>query len=475
MGDDNADGLTPQTPWKSFDKLEGLTLNPGDSILLARGSDFHQILEVSAAGSESRPIVIDAYGDGTRPLVAAPDSSLYAVCVRNSSYLILQNIEIVNKGTSRMAARTGVKISADNSGVSRDITLNSLYIHDVNGSLVKEEGGGSGLLVETRSDSVASRFDGLVIENCILRRCERNGMIWACDTWSRRRWGNPSTGVTVRHNLLEEIPGDGIVPIGCDGAVIEYNLMRNCTALLPDSEAAAGFWPWSCDNTVIRFNEVTGLSTPWDSQAYDSDYNCTNTLIEYNYSHLNDGGLILICNDGGLGPEDNAGNVGTVVRYNLSINDGVRERLTRVGTFSPGIHIAGPVRNTLIENNILYVGPKPSDKVDRCIITSDSWNGYADSTFIKGNVFFAAEPTTFRMTGSTANEFSDNIYIGSFSALPSDATGRRSSETFEKTVSGAETPAEAFGFLLREIPVAGGEATLSTVNPDAIRSFFKTL
>ena len=56
----------------------------------------------------------------------------------------------------------------------------------------------------------------------------------------------------IRGNLIEEVPGDGIVPIGCDSTLIEYNVMRDCPDMLPDTEAAAGIWPWSCDNTLVQ-------------------------------------------------------------------------------------------------------------------------------------------------------------------------------------------------------------------------------
>ena len=74
--------------------------------------------------------------------------------------------------------------------------------------------------------------------------------------------------------MIEEVPGDGIVPIGCDSTLIEYNVMRDCPDMLPDTEAAAGIWPWSCDNTLVQFNEVSGHKAPWDAQGFDSDWNC---------------------------------------------------------------------------------------------------------------------------------------------------------------------------------------------------------
>lgn len=53
--------------------------------------------------------------------------------------------------------------------------------------------------------------------------------------------------MVIRHNVLEEIPGDGIVPIACDGALVEYNVMSKRTRPLPRGDAAVGIWPRSCD------------------------------------------------------------------------------------------------------------------------------------------------------------------------------------------------------------------------------------
>ena len=80
--------------------------------------------------------------------------------------------------------------------------------------------------------------------------------------------------------------------------------------------------------------------------------------MTYNFSHDNEGGFILICNSGESKPPYNIGNEGTVVQYNISIDDAVRTRKTRVGKFSPTIHIAGPTLGTLFSHNILFVSSK---------------------------------------------------------------------------------------------------------------------
>lgn len=410
-GKDTNSGLSPQDAWRSFNKLANLRLNAGDCIALKRGEVFDQVLELSAQGSFLEPIVVSAYGQGHKPIIRAPDHSLYAVRIFNSSYLQLKDIEVVNTGSTILPTRTGVKLESSNYGTAHTLVLSGLDIRDVNGSLVKGEGGGSGILIESRGDSILSNFDALLIEDCTIKRCQRNGMIWSAN-WNRYHRWFPSTNTIVRNNFIQGVPGDGIVPIACVNTLIEFNKMVDCPEILPQTEAAAGFWPWSCDNTTIQFNEVTGHNAPWDAQGFDSDYNCRNTVIQYNYSHQNAGGFVLICNSGES--RDQIGNIGTRVQYNLSIDDGNRIKPTRVGMFSPSIHIAGPAKETSIYRNIIYAGPKSAENVHRSVLTSDSWGGYADQTKIFENIFIAQQKSSFDLQSSTKNLTMDNTFIGEF-------------------------------------------------------------
>ena len=469
-GDDRDDGKSEKTAWKSLLRTKELQLRAGDSLLLRRNSSFNGLLEVSAEGKAGRPVVIGAYGTGRKPCIQAPDSSLYTVLVRNSDYLTLENLEVVNTGKQRMANRTGVKVLCKDYGVSHDIVLRALHIHDVNGSLIKQKGGGSGILIVNRGKDTPSTFDGLRVEDCVIRRCERNGIIWS--GYSNREHWHPNTRTVIRKNLIEEVPGDGIVPIGCDGALIEYNLMRNCPGTLPHSEAAAGLWPWSCDNTVIQFNEVSDHKAPWDAQGFDSDYNCRNTTIQYNYSHDNDGGLVLICNSG---TDPGAGNQGSVVQYNVSINDAIRPRATRNGIFSANIHIAGPCKNTLVKRNLLHVNPKTEPFIDRSIITSDAWDGYADSTVFRENVFFVPQESEIRLNRSTRNTFDGNYYLGNIKGRPEDPNGRNVSDYYNRCISKDPSGFNSLSFLFDTVVIGNSSAILKAVNRDTIHRFFETM
>ncbi len=135
--------------------------------------------------------------------------------------------------------------------------------------------------------------------------------------------------------------------------------MRDCPAILPESEAAAGIWPW--ESATIRWfssNEVSGHKAPTDAQGFDSDWNCQNTLIQYNYSHDNNGGFLLVCGPGNVDMPMNIGTNGTVARYNISVNDGLRGysvRMNKKSGFSPTFHISGKLKDTKIYNNVIFV------------------------------------------------------------------------------------------------------------------------
>lgn len=469
--DDNA-GTSENQAWKTFNPLREVRLNPGDKILLKKGQNFFGELEINGQGTQKARIIIDSYGKGKKkPCIVGDMMSMYAMRIYNSDYVTVQNIEIVNSGKKPIPGRTGLKIECTNYGVSHSIVVNNVTIRDVNGSLLKEEGGGSGILIENSGDSILSRFDSLTIENCHILRCARNAMIWS-GYYDRKNWF-PSKHTIVRNNLIEEVPGDGIVPIGCDSTLIEYNVMRNCPDVLPMTEAAAGFWPWSCDNTIIQFNDVSGHKAPWDAQAYDCDYNCTNTVIQYNYSHGNYGGLVLVC-DSGNERDYSLGNKNSIVRYNISIGDGIRPKETRQGMFSPNIHIAGRVENTLIERNIIHSNIKPADNIDRTMITSDNWDGYADNTSFTENIFYTAEKSKFDLTKSTRNYFNGNWYLGSYQQLPDDQEARTASEAYQTQVLDIDPNGYKGLYRLMESRTVEGE-TAYFVKKEAIEAFFNSL
>lgn len=417
-GNDSNSGNSPSKAWASLQKINQTIFQPGDKILFKSGTNYYGQLEPKGSGSQEKPILINAYGSGKKPAIHGKGEQLHTLLLHNVEYWEIRNLEITNTGIERVANRRGVIIRAENFGDCHHIILDSLEIHHVNGSLVKNEGGGSAILWENLGKKVPTRFVDLIIQNNYLHHSERNGINSKGNT-NRDQWF-PSTGVIIRNNVLEQIPGDGIVPIGCEGAIIENNVLRDFPDMLSHDEAAAGIWPWSSDNTLIQYNEVSGHKAKWDGQGFDADFNCIGTTIQYNYSHDNYGGFLLICNNGfSFKSTGNIGTKNTVVRHNISINDGIRPYPTqRKGNFSPIFHITGPTENTLIQNNTIILTEKT---LDNTIVNMDNWGHiWPDNTLFEYNIFYTEVPSRFLFGEDTGTSFNNNNYFGALENLPRD-------------------------------------------------------
>ena len=402
-GSDTNDGRSPQHAWRRLSRINSGVFGPGDRILLRAGGHWNGFLSPGGSGAAGKPIIVGRYGPGPKPALDAAGAFRAAVFLHNSEYWDIGNLDIANRAPGRISGLAGVQISLEEFGTAHGLRLHNLTIRDVFGSNVKSEGGGNGIYCTSGGSRVKTRYDGLVIENNSLARTDRNGITLGA-YYPRPEWPL-STHVVIRGNLLEDIGGDGIVPIGCDGCRVAHNILRGGRMRVGDY--AAGIWPWSCDNTVVEYNEVSGMHGELDGEGYDSDYNCRNSLFQYNFSHDNDGGFMLICDDGGQQMPQNIGNSGTVIRDNVSVNDGFH-------TFN----ITGPCRNTQIYNNVFYLGKR----LNIPFVASDNWGGaWAGDTRFVNNIFYAAGQGRFELGGMTGTVFSHNSFWGGIASRPPDS------------------------------------------------------
>jgi len=386
-GSDSASG-TEAAPWKSLDKINATTFHPGDRIFLRSGGVWTGQLWPKGSGAADHPIVIDKYGGDDLPLIRGNGLAEDAVLLKNQEYWEVRNLEITNTGSGE-ALRRGVHVVAENVGELHHIYLQNLVVHDVNGSFKEKVNGG--IDYSSIGDSKPSRFIDLRIEGNHIYHVDRSGIFGWSTHWIRSKW-YPSLNVVIRNNILDDIGGDGIVNVATDGALVEHNVVSRASQRSQDYNV--GIWPWSADNTIIQYNEVYGTKGQHDAEGFDSDWNSRNTIIQYNYSHDNDGGFLLICNDGTQTAENSAGNVGTIVRYNISQNDHHR-----------GIKLSGPVKNTTIYNNTIYVGKGESSDV----VLHTDWTGWASDTYFYNNIFYVEGKAEFGY-GVTGN--ADGSYVG---------------------------------------------------------------
>ena len=149
----------------SLDKINELTLKPGDKVLLERGSVFQNgFLHLKGDGSEEAPIVVDSYGKGNLPIIETNGQGIWyqnyraplgnakhkyqgyvssSVLLYDVEYVEIKNLEITNKAPKIETAynaedvmnRTGVAAVAQNEGTLNHIYLDNLYVHDVIGNV----------------------------------------------------------------------------------------------------------------------------------------------------------------------------------------------------------------------------------------------------------------------------------------------------------------------------------------------------
>lgn len=398
MGRDENVGTSAARAWSSLDKVNATTFQAGDRILLRSGSVWTRQLWPKGSGAAGRPIVIDRYGGTANPVIHGAGTVEDAVKLYNQEHWEIRNIEVTNRG-ARAGVRRGIHLILDNYGTAKSIVVSRVVVHDVNGDLERKDSGG--IIWSIHGEKTPSRFDGLTIEHNRVYRADRSGIASRSSHWMRMDW-YPSLRVTIRHNTLEDIGGDGIMPWACDGLLVEFNVAKSCNQRSQGFNA--GIWAWSCDNAVFQYNEAYLTRGTRDGQGFDSDYNSRNAIFQHNYSHDNEGGFILICNDGRHKSDRNAGNVGTIVRHNLSQDDAVRS-----------IHLAGPIQGTRIHGNEIHSG---TGKAVNLVQISD-WEGWPEDTEIAGNRFRA---TGRGVCGHAISRTPDGLYKLAPGAGPSVRT-----------------------------------------------------
>ncbi|WP_230399467.1 carboxypeptidase regulatory-like domain-containing protein [Novisyntrophococcus fermenticellae] len=447
-GNDNNTGASPQKAWRTINKINEQTFNPGDTILFKSGCSWAgTTLRPQGDGTSEAPITIGKYGGDTYPAIHAnyvpgtpvdqmeENQKLYALELNGVEYYIVKDLELTSFGQhnsdntlNSQGGRRGVyiKAKAGEGSITHSIMLDNLYIHDINGHNAKKGGsnGREGAGIHFENNGKHTYIDGLTIQNCTIEDVSRNGITsggydggraWGYWDWQQEA-PTRHQNVIIRNNVLDHIAGDGIVPSGTYGAVIEHNIVKyaGCDArpVGSNTNLSAAVWPFDTDNSVFQFNEVAYTGTPKnteisDGEAFDSDYYCINTVFQYNYSHDNDGGFLMIC-----GPQY-AYTDGTVVRYNISENDGSMNGKRTIFEIGGG----GGVDHSYIYNNTIYTS---EDHKVYSVVRGEPWDGKPKGTHFFNNIFcINSETAKFGFAGDPRDigkeevvTYSNNLYCG---------------------------------------------------------------
>ena len=349
LGDDGNDGLSIDTPWKSLNKVNTVNFLPGDKILFKAGDIWNGYLRPMGSGDEKRPILLSSYGnldqDG-RPVINGGGTtySRYsaAIMLVNQQYWKISNFEVTNYGAGQAFGqrytepyvRAGIYLfTYDQNELMKDLTVENCYVHDVvsnttdsvSNTSAKMSGGiialaefrtpdGNQVVANTNNQS---GFDGVKLQyNTVYRTMHegiRTKVEGAYNTSNPNAYNRTCRNISINNNYIEDTLGDGIV-LGeaSSNAVVEKNVVNGAASVPLNSVYYAAVWTHYATDVLFQYNEVYGtVYGQSDGQAFDADNFCYNSTFQYNYSHDNQGGALLL-----MGSQRD-----TVYRYNVSAND----------------------------------------------------------------------------------------------------------------------------------------------------------
>ena len=439
-GNDKNDGLSPSQAWQTLTRVNKHIFNGGDNLLLKTDTEYFGMLKPQRKPTRNEAdissVVISNYGAGAKPKIHAQGKHVAALYLHNTEGWHISNLALTNKGRKPELNRHGIWLHNQTLDTVRNIKIEHLDVYDVVGTIAKSEQAGTAIYVSIDRKQ-RRRFDNLVISHNHIKNSQRNGIIFR-GAWQREdRYA--STNIVISHNLIEGVGGDGIIIGGADGGLVEWNVVRQHPYLGEEGGAAAGIWPFASDNTIIQFNEVSGQKSWIDGQAYDSDYNSRNNTFQYNLSHNNRGGFMLLCSPNKKGSDPNIqATLGTRIKFNLSIDDGYRalEGPEQKHYHSPLLHISGGgVRDSIIASNVFIVRAKPDSRMDSRIIGLDNWGGhYPIDTEFNNNIVWAQSGHNIEhdMTHARDISYSDNQFIGNVAAIPEGQEVKAKGNTYQQ-------------------------------------------
>lgn len=386
-GDDAGNGTFDQ-PFAALAAVNQLKLEPGDHVLLERGSVFRgQYLHISAAGTKESPILIGAYGEGALPLIAAEGQGIWyqdygteldsaahtkegyvssAILLYDSAYITVCDLSVTNCGeilgeayeAPRKMNRTGVAVAAKNRGTLREIHLRNLEIRNVNGNVYDKHMNNGGiywtcLKPDDEEKTGVARYEDVSITGCFVQKVSRWGIAlgysYKCREFMKaeledelfEKYGHKN--VRIADNYVKEAGGDGITVMYALRPLVEHNTadsvageMNDRVYRFPEERAgkvAAAIWPWKCKDALLQYNEAVDTRLNQDSMAWDADSG-DGTVYQYNYSRLNEGGCVMFCLEEA---------VRNTFRYNVSYDD-------LGGTISPSMN-----PDAYLHHNLFYM------------------------------------------------------------------------------------------------------------------------
>ena len=362
-GADNNNGTSASSPWKTIAKVNS-SAGAGDTILFKGGQTFTGgiFLGTGKGGTNPNLVTFSSYDPNTglvlpngapsasRAIISTSDSDGF-VAYQSGGYVI-KNLNFTGPGRDT-TTKDGLKFFVDGGVVSHaKVEIDQV---DVNGfSTGISIGGwadGSGTLhgydgiTITNTNAFDNKLTGIFTYGKAINS-HRNLVIRNCTAY-RNRGDAAATGNS----------GNGILVNGVTTGLVEH-----CRAYENGNIGfgSVGIWTYGVDGITIQYCESYNnrSSKTSDGGGFDFDGGTVNSVMQYNYSHGNDGAGYLLAQYQNAtteyGPLSN-----NVIRYNISENDA--RRRSYGGIMFWGHSSTDKVGTTYVYGNTIYSGGSATD------------------------------------------------------------------------------------------------------------------
>jgi hypothetical protein len=355
-GHDANAGSSPSDAWLTIQRVNSGQYNPGDRILFEGGTTFGGNLYVdsSDAGTPAAPITIGSYGTGRATIYAADGTG---ILIYNAAGYIIRDLYIVGSGSTTNLGE-GIFFFTDLPG---DVKLPYVRIDHVDavrfgdyGILIGADNGSTGYRDVRITHTIASdnQMGGIFT---YARNVNVHESVYIGDSSAFNNSG--------KRGLLFN-SGNGLTLSSVNGAVIERSVARDNGYLSDAGNGPVGIWAFNSTRVTLQFNEsyrnLTGGEK--DGGGFCFDLNTSDSVMQYNYSHDNQGAGYQLAHK-----PDTFVHRNNVIRYNVSENDGRAHDYAAIQTW-------GRVLNAEIYNNTIYISPQPAGAVGvpRAILIKNS-------------------------------------------------------------------------------------------------------
>lgn len=378
-GNDTNSGNTPDDAWKSIEKINSMMLEPGSRIYFEGGSEFTGTLTLTQedANDASNPIIISSFGNGKAKILAGNG---FGINIYNTGGIKINNLIVEGSGMYTNQ-ESGIQFYNDLPG---DVKLENIEITNCEVFGFRNYG----ILIGAYNKN--SGFKDVLIENNKVHHCLDVG-IGSYGEFIMNKTGYAHANINVRNCEVYEImgyakgkhSGNGIVLSDVQQSVIEYSTVYNCGKGNTACGGPVGIWYWDADSVTIQHNEAynisSGSGSGCDGGGFDMDGGVTNGIMQYNYSHDNDGGGYLVGQFTYARPMRNI-----IVRYNISEND--------AATNGGSVYLFNGDRNMsdiYVYNNTFYISEQ-STNTSSAAIKYSTWKPINDNINFYNNILYAA-------------------------------------------------------------------------------------